>query len=182
MSLQGVARRYAGALFDVARRNGSLDRVDEQLGAFTHLLEESGELRRVFETPVVAPAKKRAILDALLERAPEIDGEVRQLLRMLADRDRLMLVRAILAVFHERFRQHRHVLSAEIITAVPLPDSQRASLTAALRRAAGSELTVTEKVDPGILGGVIARIGSVVVDGSVTRQLERMKHQLLKET
>jgi F-type H+-transporting ATPase subunit delta len=100
---------------------------------------------------------------------------------MLADRDRLALLPAVTAAFDERVRRERHVLQAEVVTAVPLPDAQRAALSGALRRAAGSELTITEKVDPAIIGGVIARVGSLVFDGSVTRQLERMKQRLLEE-
>lgn len=181
MSLHTVARRYGGALFDVARKNGTLDRAERELGAFRTLLDEHAELRRIFETPAVAPLKKRAILDQVLERAGDIDHEVRQLLRMLADRDRLALLPEIETAFQGRLRQERHVLQAEVVTAVPLPEAQRASLASALRRAAGSDLTITERVDPGIIGGVIARVGSLVFDGSVTRQLERMKQRLLEE-
>jgi F-type H+-transporting ATPase subunit delta len=181
MSLRTVARRYAGALFDVARKNGTLDRVEGQLASFRQVLDAHAELRRAFETPAIAPQKKRAILDAVLEQAGGIDGEARQLLRMLAERDRLALLPEIDQAFQARLRQERHVLQAEVTTAVPLPDPQRAALGAALRRAAGSDLTITEKVDPSIIGGVIARVGSVVFDGSVTRQLERMKQRLLDE-
>ena len=177
-----VARRYGTALFDVAKKNGTLDRVEAHLAAFANLLGGSAELQKVFETPVVSSQKKRAVLDAVLARAPEIDGEVRALLRMLADRDRLILLPSIAAAFRDRQRQYLHVLPAEIITAVPLPDAQRAALTEALKRAAGADLTVTEKVDPAIVGGVVARVGSVVFDGSVTRQLERMKQRLLEGT
>lgn len=181
MSLRSVARRYAGALFDVAKKNGTLDTAERHMGTFSGFLAGSDELRRVMETPAVAPAKKRAILDALLEKSSGIDGEVRQLLRMLADRDRLSIFPEIASAFTDRLRQERKVLQAEIVTAVPLPDGQRASLSAALRRATGSELTMTERVDPSIIGGVVARVGSLVFDGSVTRQLEKMKQQLLEE-
>jgi F-type H+-transporting ATPase subunit delta len=101
---------------------------------------------------------------------------------MLADRDRLMLLSEVRAAFEARLRQERHVLQAEVVTAVPLPESQRDSLVAALRQAAGSDLALTERVDPAIIGGVIARVGSLVFDGSVTRQLERMKQRLLQES
>jgi F-type H+-transporting ATPase subunit delta len=182
VSLHTVARRYAGALFDVARRNATLVRVDSQLAAFRGLLDEHAELRRVFESPAVPPQKKRAILDAILERGGGVDGEVRQVLRMLADRDRLALLAEIAGAFDARLRQERRLLRAEVVTAVPLPDAQRASLASALSRAAGSELTITEKVDPAIIGGVVARVGSIVFDGSVARQLERMRARLLQQT
>ena len=87
-----MARRYGVALFDVARKAGTLDRAEGQLAAFVAFVGAEPELRRVFDSPAVAPSKKRAILDAVLAKAPDIDGEVRQLLRMLADRDRLVIL------------------------------------------------------------------------------------------
>jgi F-type H+-transporting ATPase subunit delta len=182
VSLRTIARRYAVALFDVARKAGALDRVERQFGAFNDFLNEQPELRAAFDSPAVSTQKKRAVLDAVLGKTTDIDGEVRQLLRMLADRDRLILLPEIAGAFAARLRQDRHILEAEIVTAVPLPDAQRASLNAALRRAAGSDLTMTERVDPAILGGVIARVGSLVFDGSVTRQLEKLKQRLLEES
>lgn len=181
MSLRTVARRYAGALFDVAKKNGTLDRAERQLQVFSALLDDHPELRRVFEAPIVPAPKKRAILDVLIQRVGDLDGEVRQLLGMLADRGRLPLLGNITAAFADRLRQERHVVQAEIVTAVALPEAQRAPLAAALRRATGFELAMMEKVDPAIIGGVVARVGSVVFDGSVTRQLERMKRRLLEE-
>ena len=181
MSLRTVARRYAGALFDVAKKNQTLDAVERHLAGVGELFDGHPELRRVLEMPSVPAPKKRAIVDALLEKAAGIDGEVRQLLRMMAERNRLALLPQVSAAFAARLRQERHVLQAEIVTAVPLPAAQRDTLSAALRRATGSELTMTERVDPSIIGGVVARVGSLVFDDSVTRQLERMKQQLLEE-
>lgn len=182
MSLRTVARRYAGALFDVARRKGTLDAAAGQLRDFQALVKGHLELARVFDTPAVGAQKKRAILEAVLHAAPGVDGEVGQLLRMLADRDRLALLPEIVSAFGERMRQEQRVLEAEITTAVPLPDAQRSALVAALRRATGSDLSVTERVEPAIIGGVVARVGSLVFDGSVTGQLDRLKQRLLQET
>ena len=178
-----MARRYANALFDVTRKSGAMeiDRADRELQTFSHLVATHEELRRVFETPAVAPQKKRAIVAALLVATGEPRGPVTQLLVMLADRDRLMLLPQIADAFGARLMQERKVLQAEVVTAVPLPEAQRAALATALRRAAGSDVAITEKVDPSIIGGVIARVGSVVFDGSVTRQIERMKQRLLEE-
>jgi F-type H+-transporting ATPase subunit delta len=180
--MRSLARRYAAAHFAVAKRNDTLDPAQRQIEMFERLVGGHAELRRVLESPAVAPQKKRAIVNALIERSGEVDGEVRQLLRMLADRDRLALLPDVANAFADRLRQERRVLQAEVVTAIPLPDGQRASLAAALGRAAGSELTITETVDPAIIGGVVARVGSLVFDGSVARQLERMRQRLLEET
>ena len=176
-----VARRYANALFEMAHAGGGIDVAERELKAFSEMVAAHAELRRILSIPAVEPQKKRAIVEALLTKVGQPAGEVARLLTMLADRDRLMLLPEIAAAFSDRLMQERHVLKAEVTTAVPLPDAQRASLVAALRRASGSEVAMTEKVDAAIVGGVIARVGSVVFDGSVTRQLERMKQRLLTE-
>jgi F-type H+-transporting ATPase subunit delta len=181
MTSHTVARRYAHALFEVARRNDTINLVERDLGAFQQLLADNAELQHLFDSSVVSAQKKRAVLDAVLEKSGARGGEVTRLLGMLADRDRLAFLPAIGDAFAERLRQDRRIMQAEVTTAVPLADAQRSSLTTALREAVGADVTITETVDPSIIGGVVARVGSLVFDGSVTRQLERMKQQLLQE-
>jgi F-type H+-transporting ATPase subunit delta len=178
MTARTVARRYASALFDVADKSGIVDRADRDLRLLRDLLADYPELARVFESPAIPAARKRAIVEALLPQIG-LSGEVQRLVLMLAERDRLMLLPEIVAGFTERLNQTRRIVSAEVVTASPLPDAQRAALTAALGRAADSQVTLTEKVDPAIIGGIVARVGSVVFDASVTRQMERLKQRLL---
>jgi F-type H+-transporting ATPase subunit delta len=180
VSLRTVSRRYANALFDVAQKAGSTQIAERDLQAFAQLVTEHAELRQVFETPAVPSQRKRAIVEGLLATSDDMSPEVGRLLLMLAERDRMTLLPGIAAAFAERLMQDRHIVAAEVITAVPLPESQRAALMEALRRAAGSDVTITETVDPSIVGGVVARVGSVVFDGSVTRQLERMRQKFLE--
>jgi F-type H+-transporting ATPase subunit delta len=98
---------------------------------------------------------------------------------LLAEQDRLALIGDVAEGFAERLRAAQKVVPAEIVTAVPLPDGRRAALAAALGRAAGLDVLVTERVDPAIIGGVVARVGGVVYDGSVARQIDRVREQLL---
>ena len=105
-----------------------------------------------------------------------------RLLGLLADRDRLAMVADVADAFGERVMKAKRIVPAEVVTAVPLGEASRAALTAALGRAAGAEVTMTERVDPAIIGGVIAKVGSVVFDGSVTTQLARMKQKLVAES
>lgn len=142
------------------------------------LLSSHADLREVLTTPAVAPQKKRAILTAVLEAAGGASAELTRLLWLLADRDRLALVPDIAEAFAEKMREASKVMPAEVTTAVPLGDARRAQLAKAIGQAAGCHVTITERVDPSIIGGIIARVGSVVFDGSVTRQLERMRHTL----
>jgi F-type H+-transporting ATPase subunit delta len=181
MTARTLARRYSGALFDVVRKQGSLESAERDLLAMRDLVAGHDQLRRVLETPAVPMQKKRAVIEAILAKAGLISSEVKRLLLMLADRDRLALLPEIAGTFSERAMAARRVQPAEVVTAVPLDDARRAAVKKALARAAGTEVTLSERVDPSIIGGVIARVGSTVYDASVTRQLEKMRQQLLEK-
>lgn len=182
MTARTVARRYAGALFDVARRNGDPGTPELELRAFRDLVSSHPDLGRVFETPAVPPQQKRAIVDALIAKAGLVDSEVTRLLVMLADRGRLAMLSDIVDAYVERLMAWRRVVTAEVTTAMPLADAARASLAKALARASGSDVTIKEHVDPSIVGGLIARVGGVVFDGSLVTQIARMRQKLLQET
>ena len=179
MTLKTIARRYAIALFDVLQRAGDQGRAEQDLETFRALLTGSAELKKVFDNPAVPASKKRAIVEALLQATGSVSAEVRRLLLMLADRDRLSLVGDVADAYAERLRTMRGVVNAELTTAMPLPSSQRASLVAALGKAAGAQVALTEKVDSSIIGGVIARVGGTVFDGSVVAQIARMRRRLI---
>jgi len=178
MTPRGVARRYAAALFDVAVKAGVLDAVERDLSAIIQLTSSHEELRRVLDNPAIAPQKKRALMDALIAAAGPVQSEVARLLRLLAERDRLTLLAGIGDAFGARLMEQRRVVPAEVVTATPLDDARRAALSEALGRATGRTVLLSERVDGSIIGGVVAKVGSVVFDGSVTRQIERMREQV----
>jgi F-type H+-transporting ATPase subunit delta len=178
VSARSVARRYATALLDVTRQSGSQDRAGKDLAELTRTIAGHPELSRVLESPGIPPGVKRTIVAALLDKAGGLSPEVRRLVTMLADRDRVALLGDVAAAFEERLREEKKEVRAEIVTAVPLKAGSRAALGDALSRATGRRVTIAERVDPAIVGGVIARVGGTVYDGSVTRQLERMRDRL----
>lgn len=179
MTLQSIARRYASALFDVARKTGTLDRVERDLAMLVDLVSTNDELRKIFATPVVPVQNKRAIVDGIIAAAGDLAPETQRLLGLLADRDRLGLLSSVASEFTERALKARNVVRANVVTAAPLNDQASAALAQALGKAAGSEVIVTQRVDPSIVGGVVAQVGGLVFDGSVTRQVERMRQKLL---
>ncbi len=176
-----LGRRYATALFDVTHPRGDADAAGQELEQFARLVADHPELSRVLETPLVPAPKKQAIITALLAKMGGTSDEIRRLLLMLAERDRLAYLAHIAAAFADRLRASRNIVRARVVTAVPLADAQRAALEQALSKAAGAQLAVEAKVDPSIVGGVIARVGSMVFDGSVVMQIARMHQQLLHE-
>lgn len=180
MTPRSLARRYAGALFDVAQKSGTIDAAGRDLAAMRDLVAGHATLRQVFQSPGVPPQKKRAVLEQILAVSGPVADPVRRLLLLLADRDRLALLPDIGGAFDERAMGARRVLPADIVTAVPIGDARRAAVGQALSRASGYDVTVQARVDPSIIGGIVARVGSVVYDGSVTRQLEKMRRRLLE--
>lgn len=176
-SSKSVARNYANALFVVAEKHGRADDVGRDVGALAALVAEHDELRTVFHSPVVTAARKRDLVAALLDRIGAAI-ETRRAFELLADNDRLSLIGDVAAAYQARALDASGVVRADLVTAVPIGDERQAALAAALGRATGRRVVLTGRVDPDIIGGAVARVGSVVYDGSVTRQLERMKQRL----
>jgi len=180
MTLGTAARRYARALFDVVlAQQGDLDRAGQELEGFAALVSAHPALEAVVANPAVPAAKKRAVVDAIVAQAGDVSAPVARTLALLADRDRLALVPQIARASAERLLDHRQIVRADVTTAVPLDEAKTAAMADALGRATGRKVLIDARVDPSILGGVVARVGSVVYDGSVARQLDRMKEQLV---
>jgi F-type H+-transporting ATPase subunit delta len=173
-----AARRYAAALFDVTQKNGSADAAGQSLAQLQELISGHVELSRTLASAAIPVTVKRDILLALVDAVGNVPVEVRRMLAMLADRDRLAELPELAGAFALRLMDVKRILQADIVTAVPLSDASRAALTAALGRATGKSVSITERVDPAIIGGVIAKVGSFVYDASLMRQLERMRDTL----
>jgi F-type H+-transporting ATPase subunit delta len=181
MTVRAIARQYALALFDVARRGRLTDRVGRELAEFGALVASHEELSAVFANTAIPAADKRAIVDRLLQALPGLSPEVSRMLTLLADRDRLMHLNAIVTIFEEQAMEANRVVRAELRTAAPLEEDARRQIAAALGRALDRQVTMTERVDPSLVGGFVARVGSMVFDGSVARHLERIRQKLLAE-
>jgi F-type H+-transporting ATPase subunit delta len=178
MNAEPVARRYAAALFEVTEKAGSADRAGQDLASLGRLVSEHAELRHVVQSPTVPVAAKKAVFAAIAEAAGITSREVRRLVDMLADQERLAILPQLAAVFTDRLNEAKRIAQADVTTAVPLTAASRAALVDALGRASGKTVTMTERVDPAIIGGVIARIGTFVYDASIAGQLGRLKEKL----
>ncbi|MEO7191752.1 MAG: ATP synthase F1 subunit delta [Vicinamibacterales bacterium] len=181
MSTQSLARQYANAAYDVARRNDVVEAVGRDLADLAAIISTHPDLEAVFATPLVTPAKKRALVEALANASQGLTDEARRLLLLLADRNRLTLVRDVAAAYADRCMRASKAVAADVTTAVPLGDPEKRALEAALGTATGQTVTVTHHVDPSIIGGLVARVGSLVFDSSVTRQMERLRQRLLAD-
>jgi F-type H+-transporting ATPase subunit delta len=181
MTSRAAGTRYARALFDVALKEGDVRTAGADLGAFAQLVADHGALARVLSNPAIPAARKRGVVEQLLARAGTVSPIVARLLMLLAERDRLVLLPDIAAAYRSRMMDHAKVVRADVVTAIPLPADHVAALQQGIARAMGRDLEnvqLEHRVDASIIGGAITRIGSMVYDGSVTRQLERMKETL----
>lgn len=177
MSMRSSAARYAKALLDVAIAESDPNRAEQELAAIVGLVREHPDLERTLANPVVSAADKRAIVQQLLDRLKP-SSPAGKLVLLLASRGRLALLPDLLDVYRERLMEHRNVLNAEVTTAVTLSPERAAQLEQRLAAATGRVVTMTTKVDPSIIGGVVTRIGSTVYDGSVATQLAKVKDRL----
>ena len=178
MTNRTAGARYARALFDVALKEADPQRIDAELDAFAALIASHESLHRALVTPSVPPARKRGLVEALLARAGDVTPSLSKLLLMLADRDRLVLLPDVAEAYRERLMQHQGVVRAEVVTAVPLSGARRDALEQGIARATGGTVVLTTSVNPAIIGGAVTRVGSTVYDGSVARQLERLREEL----
>ncbi len=181
MTNRAAAARYARALFDVALEEAEPQAVERELSGFLELVRGHEQLSRVLAHPAVPAPRKQALVSELASRAG-LSPATSKLLALLAARDRLALLGDVADEFRRRLLDHQKVVRAAVTTAVPLSADRVAALGRAFEKVTGRRVQVTAGVDPAVIGGVVARIGSVVYDGSVKRQLERIREALTQGT
>ncbi|MHC8510266.1 MAG: F0F1 ATP synthase subunit delta [Rhodospirillales bacterium] len=169
-----LARRYAAALFALADDAGALEPALRDIETLSALLDESADLRRLTASPVIARADQERAMLAVLERAG-VGETVRNFTGVVARNRRLFALPAMMNEFRALYARHRGEHAAEVTSARPLTPKQKSAVAAALKSALGGDVAVDEKVDPGLLGGLVVRVGSRMVDGSVKTKLQQMR-------
>lgn len=167
---------YAQALFELASAEGALEATERDLFAISRTLTDSSELRDALTNPQLPMDRKQSIIDDLLGgRASDL---VRNLVSFIIGQGRASEFTDIVEAFIERAAASRSRAVAEIRSAVPLDSSTVDRLAAALSKATGKKLEVKTIVDPSVIGGVVAQVGDVVIDGSVARRLSALRQTL----
>lgn len=178
---QAVAIRYAHALVDaVVGSPGGADpkQTLAELQAFSGTVRDSAELRNVLLSPAVSNAKKRAVISRFADSMP-LSRLVRNLLFIVVDRRRADILEEIADAFETALDERLGIVRAEVKSAAPLQDDQKAELQQELSRVSGKQVRCEFSIDPKLIGGVVARIGSTLYDGSVRSQLELMRERLV---
>jgi F-type H+-transporting ATPase subunit delta len=180
MTSKTAAKRYARALFDVVvKEQSSLPQVEQELAGFVGLLTEHPTLGNVLLNPAVPAPRKRAAVVELTTRAGMLPI-LAKLLALLAERDRLVLLTDLLAEFRARMLDQQQVVSVEVTTALPLSDEHARAIERSLGRATSRTVSLQTRIDAAIVGGMVARVGGTVYDGSVARQLQRLRQRLVE--
>jgi F-type H+-transporting ATPase subunit delta len=173
-----MAGRYASALFGLAEERGSLAETAAELDVFASMLAESADLRRLVRSPVFSTEDQGRALGAVLDAAG-IRGLSVNFLRLIAAKRRLFAVSGIIRAFQALLDARNGVQSAEVTVAEPLRDEHRAAIEDAIRQSANARsVHVAVKVDPEILGGLVVRIGSRMVDGSLRTKLNMLRTRM----
>jgi len=170
----GVATRYALALFDLADEKRKLDEVARDLRAIDTMIDDSADLQRLLRNPVISRADSGRAMAAILEMA-EADPLTRNFVGLVAANRRLFALPAMIAAFLADLAQRRGEISAEVTSARELTQAQAQSLEEALRTAVGGKVALSLKVNPGLIGGLVVKVGSRMIDSSLKSHLARLK-------
>jgi F-type H+-transporting ATPase subunit delta len=173
-SVSGLAERYAAALFDIADERQLLDEVASDLRQLRTMLAESVDLSRLIRSPILTRGEQGKAILALVERAG-FAPLVRDFLAVVAKNRRLFAMPAMIEAYLAKLTERRGELTAEVVAAQPLSEIQLALLSEQLRRSAGRRVSIDTRVDPGLIGGMIVKIGSRMVDGSIKSKLQRLQ-------
>jgi F-type H+-transporting ATPase subunit delta len=175
--VSGMAGRYATALFDLAREERLLDSVNADLDRFAGLLEESPDLARLVRSPVFAADQQAKALAAVFARAG-IEGLAAKFLAVVATNRRLFAIKAIIRDFRLLLARHKGEVTAEVTLAEPPDERRLATIKDALHEVTGKDVQVDVKIDPAIIGGLIVKVGSRMVDSSLRTKLKSIKHAM----
>jgi F-type H+-transporting ATPase subunit delta len=175
--VSGMAGRYATALFDLASETNAIDAVKADLERFDVLVADSADLTRLVRSPAFSAEERLAALSAVLDRAG-IGGLAAKFLKLITSNRRLFAVRDMVRAFRERAAAAKGEATAQITVAEALKDEHVQALRAALKSVSGKDVDLDIKIDPAIIGGLVVKLGSRMVDTSLRTKLNAIKHAM----
>jgi len=170
-----IARPYAQAVFDLATGSKKLSEWSKQLEALSAIVSEN-QIGSLITNPSV---ESDQLVDLLTSIAKDnLDQEGKNFVKVLAENDRLNVISEIATIFEDLKDEAEKTVQAEVVSAYELKDDQKSKLQAALKKRLGCEVEISSRVDESIIGGAIIRAGDMIIDGSVTAQLDRLTSEL----
>ena len=180
MSVQTIARRYAQALVEVVTDRGEAGPVQQELSQWASMIESSPELREILGNPTIPYDKKRLVLNELIGRS-RVREVTANFLQLLLRNQRLTEIGDIYRKFLQILDERSGMISARVTTARPLTEASKAALAARFDELTGRKVRFTFDIDEGLIGGMVAKIGSTIYDGSVRNQLHEARQELLAD-
>jgi len=174
MGMAGLAERYAAALYELADDAKALDRVAQDLRSLAALIVQSADLARLIRSPVLGRRDQGRAMAAVLEKM-DADALTRKFIGLAAQNRRLFAVPAMIRAYLATLAARRGEIAAEVTSAAALTKAQADAVIAALRQAMGAKVSVETKVDPSLLGGLVVRVGSRMVDSSLKTRLQKLE-------
>ena len=175
--MEEIAEVYSRSLFEVAKEQGVLDRVQEELAQFADALDQSNDLRVFFFSPYFSSQEKKDGIGTLIEGA---DESFVRFLELLAERHRLPAVFRIRRAFDALWRKENKLLPVSVTSAVELDSGLVEGIGKRIEEQTGQRVDLSSSVDPDVLGGLVLQVGNMVLDASVRNRLERLRKQVAK--
>ncbi len=172
--LSGVAARYAAALFDLAREQNAIDAVGRDLDQFDAMVQSSPDLARLLRNPVFTAEEQSRAIDAILNRTG-LSGLAGNFIRLVAANRRLFALTDMIRVYRELVADAKGIVRAQVTLAEPASERVMDEITTALREAAKAEVAVNVRIDPSLIGGLVVKMGSRMVDASVRTKLNSIR-------
>lgn len=179
MSSGSLARRYARAVIEIGESSKNLEKIGADLHSLAKAMKDSEELQDALTNPAIRRADRRKVLDGLLQRI-NAQPQTKNLVYVLLDGERVGNLVAISREVDTMIQAKSGRVTAEITSAQPLDAGQLQQITTALEKLSGKKVDVSKKEDPELLGGVVAKVGDVVYDGSLRSQLRAIREELTK--
>ena len=175
--VSGMAGRYAIALFDLARDSGAIDAVKADLDRFDALIAESADLSRLVRSPVFSAEEQLQALGAVLDKAG-VGGLAAKFLKLVVSNRRLFAVRDMIKAYRKLVADHKGEATAEVTVAEELKGDHLDALRSALKSVSGKDIDLNVKVDASIIGGLVVKLGSRMVDTSLRTKLNAIRHAM----
>lgn len=170
----GLATRYSAALFELADEKHALDAVAADLTALSRMIADSDDLQTLISSPLLKRADQARAIAAIMDAA-QLGELTRRFVGLVAHNRRLFALPGIIKSFHKMLADKRGEMTAEVTAAHPLTDAQKAAVSDAIKRVVGGKVSIDMKIDPSLLGGLVVRVGSRMIDSSVRTKLQKLQ-------
>ena len=171
-----IANRYAEALFQIGEEENKIDNLYNELKEVSSLMNTNKDLNNVMKSPLVSKKEKIQLIDTLF--AGKVDNDLKNFLKILIEKGRITSINAIGETYKELLNEKNNILEGYVISAVPMNDEKIKELETELSKKYNKNVTLENKVDKSVLGGVLVRLGNTEIDGTIKTRLNGLKNQL----